>query len=168
MRGVVVNTALVFAFLAFLAPTLEAQESEDEPQRGDIAVVSKNERYCQNCGQLLTIVWPSKNEWWCFLIKGEHWTCAECWIGRPDTFWRRLGWLRQRWWRMCGRMLGILPSREKVRHPNIKNPDRRSDRHLILQVFPFIFIFLRLDDNVDCISCPTAEDPSQWREVPFN
>ena len=39
MRGGVVNTALVLAFLAFFAPTLEAQESEDEPQRGDIAVV---------------------------------------------------------------------------------------------------------------------------------
>ena len=39
MRGVVVNAALVLAFLAFLAPTLKAQESEDEPQRGDIAVV---------------------------------------------------------------------------------------------------------------------------------
>ena len=50
-----------------------------------------------------------------------------------------------------------------------KNPERRSDRHLILKSDRlFTFVFLRLDDNVDCISCPTAEDPSQWREVPFN
>ena len=72
MRGVVVNAALVLAFLAFFAPTLEAQESEDEPQRGDIAVVSKNERYCQivvSSSQSFDL--PRMNGD-VFLIKGEH------------------------------------------------------------------------------------------------